>query len=346
VRRRDSVSQLLIEAVCALYWFNPLVWVCARAMRVEAERAADDLVLYCGVSPSAYAAELLRLAAAQARHQSTLAGYGLSVMNGSPIEVRIRSIVAPHHRRDRANLMEGMAAVAAVLLTLFLFLSYRSIGLASGPSGPKFSVSRAAMREKAFAEKPETQKSDIKSRPARLSVAANERRTEGGESKGTTRDSREAEDQIDLRQTSELPAPTPLTPPADLATNESRQSPAGHDAAPGRDAGRQGQTAGQTQGAWVAGPDTVDGQYQADGAAAPIMRSADAVTSQRSSYERRGADIFSPGAASPAEEGQNLQQRRAGGSADLLRARPWSPAAENGWTDTRPRVPDIRSPSP
>ena len=49
VRRGDSISQLLVLAVCALYWFNPVVWLCARALRSEAEMAADDTVLGLGI---------------------------------------------------------------------------------------------------------------------------------------------------------------------------------------------------------------------------------------------------------------------------------------------------------
>src|SRR5471030_2730928 len=63
VRRCDFATQLLAEFVCALYWFNPLVWLSARTMRSDAELAADEAVLHSGLKPSDYAAELLSLAA-------------------------------------------------------------------------------------------------------------------------------------------------------------------------------------------------------------------------------------------------------------------------------------------
>ena len=49
-------------AACALYWFNPLVWLLAARLGVEAERACDDAVLLAGVPPTEYADSLLAVA--------------------------------------------------------------------------------------------------------------------------------------------------------------------------------------------------------------------------------------------------------------------------------------------
>src|SRR6202050_2056045 len=61
VRRRDWLSQCLARAVCAVYWFHPLVWIAWRQLALEAERACDDAVL--GRSEAAaYADQLVGLA--------------------------------------------------------------------------------------------------------------------------------------------------------------------------------------------------------------------------------------------------------------------------------------------
>ena len=61
VRRGDWVSHCLARAVCAVYWFHPLVWIAWRQLALEAERSCDDAVL--GRSEAtAYADQLVGLA--------------------------------------------------------------------------------------------------------------------------------------------------------------------------------------------------------------------------------------------------------------------------------------------
>ena len=63
VRRGDWVSHCLARAVCAVYWFHPLVWIAWRQLALEAERSCDDAVL--GRSEAtAYADQLVGLAQA------------------------------------------------------------------------------------------------------------------------------------------------------------------------------------------------------------------------------------------------------------------------------------------
>ena len=61
IRRGDARANLLSQLVCSFYWFHPLVWTAAKRLRIEAERACDDMVLHAGAVPSAYAAQLLAM---------------------------------------------------------------------------------------------------------------------------------------------------------------------------------------------------------------------------------------------------------------------------------------------
>jgi beta-lactamase regulating signal transducer with metallopeptidase domain len=45
VRRGDWATMCLARAVCAVYWFHPLVWIASRQLGLNAERACDDAVL-------------------------------------------------------------------------------------------------------------------------------------------------------------------------------------------------------------------------------------------------------------------------------------------------------------
>ncbi|MEP7345507.1 MAG: M56 family metallopeptidase, partial [Gemmatimonadaceae bacterium] len=48
IKRRDLIGHTLGRVACALYWFHPLVWTAAKRLRVESERACDDIALACG----------------------------------------------------------------------------------------------------------------------------------------------------------------------------------------------------------------------------------------------------------------------------------------------------------
>ncbi|HKV41096.1 MAG TPA: M56 family metallopeptidase [Blastocatellia bacterium] len=130
VRRYDGLSQLLALCVCALYWFHPAVWLCARAMRAAAEGAADDAVLFAGVKPSVYAAELLRFAAHLGSQNLSSARIGVPIMKQSKVEVRIKSIVDPSHRRRRVTLVEVLRTAG---LGLLMLLTLSTLHLSASP---------------------------------------------------------------------------------------------------------------------------------------------------------------------------------------------------------------------
>ncbi|HXC24892.1 MAG TPA: M56 family metallopeptidase [Gemmatimonadaceae bacterium] len=102
VKRYDSWTQLLASLVCALYWFNPLAWITARAMCVEREQACDDHVLSVGGRPSAYAEDLLELTLMGGSQMVPL--HALLLTQSSQIQTRLQAIVATtRHRTHRSR---------------------------------------------------------------------------------------------------------------------------------------------------------------------------------------------------------------------------------------------------
>ncbi|MBI3696152.1 MAG: M56 family metallopeptidase [Acidobacteria bacterium] len=114
---RDCLTQVLARVACCFYWFHPLVWLAAREMQREAERACDDRVLRAGAKASAYAGHLL--AVAQTLRPAGYCWATVAMARRSQLEGRLLDILDPH--RDRRALTRGAAAVAALAVASLVF---------------------------------------------------------------------------------------------------------------------------------------------------------------------------------------------------------------------------------
>ena len=133
IQRRDSLTQALAELARCLYWFHPLVWLALRRLRVERERACDDLVLRAGTGASDYASHLLGLA--RSLQPAELSPAAVS-MTGGHLETRIRAILNPRtNRRVMGRASAVVACVVAACLVLPLAAmrpQAASVGVVSG----------------------------------------------------------------------------------------------------------------------------------------------------------------------------------------------------------------------
>jgi TonB family protein len=113
VRRCDWVSQCLARAVCACYWFHPLVWIALRRLVLEAERACDDAVLR-RAEATVYANQLVVLA----ERMSTARNRPLLTMaNRTDLSARVVAILDSRQRRGRAGkVCLALVCVASALL--------------------------------------------------------------------------------------------------------------------------------------------------------------------------------------------------------------------------------------
>ncbi|HWD42076.1 MAG TPA: M56 family metallopeptidase [Fimbriimonas sp.] len=119
IRRMDFLCQAVATMACAMYWFNPAVWLAARALRAEAESAADDLVIQRGTAPSTYASDLLSIAAELGRVRSPFAFPGVNVMKSSKIERRIEAILDPKRSHRGATRLQALLATGLAACLLF-----------------------------------------------------------------------------------------------------------------------------------------------------------------------------------------------------------------------------------
>ncbi len=110
VRRWDWLSHCLARAVCAAYWFHPLVWIAWRQLALEAERSCDDAVLRRSEATD-YADQLVNLAQRLSTVRKTPA---LAMANRSDLSSRVRAVLDSRQRRGRAGtLLVTLACLSA-----------------------------------------------------------------------------------------------------------------------------------------------------------------------------------------------------------------------------------------
>jgi beta-lactamase regulating signal transducer with metallopeptidase domain len=120
VKRFDTLTQALAQVACVLFWWHPAVWYAARRLRVERERACDDLVLRGGTRASDYAAHLLEIA--RSHKGPRLARTALvSMARPSQLESRLlwvldgaRARGVPSPRATVLSMLLGLLAVGSL----------------------------------------------------------------------------------------------------------------------------------------------------------------------------------------------------------------------------------------
>jgi beta-lactamase regulating signal transducer with metallopeptidase domain len=142
VERFDCLSQMIAQIACALYWFNPLVWVVARRMRVERELACDDRVIGAGSRASDYAAHLLDVARSLRPERAT-AHAAIAMARPSHLAGRLVAVLDRDRNRENASGRFRIAVAAATLGVLVPVASFNP-WIAEAAAAPSAEVSRPA----------------------------------------------------------------------------------------------------------------------------------------------------------------------------------------------------------
>jgi TonB family protein len=118
VRRHDWLVQIGAEALRAILWFNPLVWIACNRLRRESEQACDDEVLGSGVHGREYAGHLLDLVK-QCRRPGRVWASALPMAQPSTLERRIGAMLNPRLDR-RVPSWRVIATLPAMLVLVTL----------------------------------------------------------------------------------------------------------------------------------------------------------------------------------------------------------------------------------
>lgn len=125
VKRRDAVSQCLLQACSVVFWFHPLVWFAGWRLGIERERACDDMVVQRGgLKPSAYARQLMDIATSQ-KAGLPLAP-GMAMAKPSQLEGRIKQLLDASAERKAMSAPAFAALIVGGGLLLLSLGSLRS----------------------------------------------------------------------------------------------------------------------------------------------------------------------------------------------------------------------------
>lgn len=117
-RRKDWLWQWLAQAAVCLWWWQPLVWLARRQLRMETEHAADDLAVAGSEQAADYARTLVEIAAGlPGRMKSAL---GVTMLGGDGVEQRVHALMRANRWRGRIGFgaLVALAVVAVALSVL------------------------------------------------------------------------------------------------------------------------------------------------------------------------------------------------------------------------------------
>ena len=123
IKRGDWVVQLLGCYICAIQWFNPLVWIAYRRLSIEREQSCDEQVVAQGILPSQYASHLLETAR-QLASRRWMPQMTLALAHHCRLEDRILAL-RQHANSARRGVVLASTAVAVMSSLLVVLVGVR-----------------------------------------------------------------------------------------------------------------------------------------------------------------------------------------------------------------------------
>jgi HEAT repeat protein/beta-lactamase regulating signal transducer with metallopeptidase domain len=120
IKRYDHLTNCLVQFVCALYWFIPLIWLAKKCYGIERERACDDFVLNQGTQKIDYARHLLDIAhnfsAGGLRHPFTA-----SMARQSDLKTRLKHILSSETKHKPPSQKKFLISAFFICLSILPF---------------------------------------------------------------------------------------------------------------------------------------------------------------------------------------------------------------------------------
>jgi len=129
----DATVCLVAGVACAVYWFHPLIWMAARQMKKEQERACDDRVLALGIPRTEYASHLLEVA--RSARDLGMQGF-VSVAMARPSQLEGRLLAVLNESRSHATITRRRRIAAAVTAVAMLVPIAAFVPVSTAVSAP------------------------------------------------------------------------------------------------------------------------------------------------------------------------------------------------------------------
>ena len=120
IQWQDWLIQTIAQITCAVYWFNPLIWLAARRMQAEMEQACDDHVLNAGYQSTDYAQHLIDIVR-NIKATGIAKRSAVAMARSSKIEGRLRTVLAEHlNRQPVTKVVVGIGLFALVCFAILI----------------------------------------------------------------------------------------------------------------------------------------------------------------------------------------------------------------------------------
>ena len=125
IRRNDWFIQIAGEAVRAMFWFNPLIWIACTRLRRESEQACDDIVLGERIPVREYAEHLLDIAR-KCRNPRAAWLSATPMARSSTLERRIAAMLNPALNRTSVSRSSAIWTIALLLAVTLPTAAFRA----------------------------------------------------------------------------------------------------------------------------------------------------------------------------------------------------------------------------
>lgn len=152
VARLDWAKLLIARLACALFWFNPLVWLLARESHQLREEAADDTVLLTDIAGSDYATLLVKAA----RHDNNavlIAAHGVAPAKNS-LRRRVVRVLDTGVRRGPVRRGWGMLSLAGALTIAAPLAAFTTVATPAADDAPPASSAPQRLADSGTADRP------------------------------------------------------------------------------------------------------------------------------------------------------------------------------------------------